>query len=335
MTLRFTDGFDSYAATADLLKKWQVNGGATWSSSVGRNGGGGLQFTVAQGLISYPVAYGGTISNFAWWYKATAKPGATSDILVGLTANTTGTGRFSITTGGFLQLRTSGSVALITGNTNICDGNWHWIDTLNNWQNGAATTTVYIDGVLQWNSSQNTAGGTTAMIELVGFASGTQTWDDLISYDNTGSSPINSDFPIGPQQINTLRPNGDSAIQFSPDTGATNYTQVNEVNGDTTHYVQDGTSGHQDLYNYDDLSFSPAKIWGVMANAYANNPGIGSINHNQLCKNNTTTTTGTTTQTPITNARVVQEPFVLDPNTGSAWASSTAINSALFGIKVT
>ena len=71
-----------------------------------------------------------------------------------------------------------------------------------------------------------------------------------------------------------------------------------------------------------------------MANAYCNNPGVGSISHNQVCKNGSTTTTGATTVTPLT-VKLIQEPFVLDPNTGAAWASATALNAAKFGIKVT
>ncbi len=335
MTLRFTDGFDSYSATADLLKKYVSNAGATWNATAGRNGGGAIQFTTNSILQTFPITLGGSIANLGFWFKATAKPGAGTIVFKAFSSSNTLLGSLDILATGLFCLLSSVGAIVATGVTNVGDNNWHWIELLQDWKNAAATSTMYIDGILQWNASVNVVGGTPSYFQFIGVATGTQTWDDPIIYDNTGASPVNADFPLGPQQLSTTRPNADSTIQFTPDTGATNYTQVNEVNGDTTHYVQDGTSGDQDLYDFDDLSFSPAKIWGAMANAYCHNPGVGAINHNQVCKNSSSTTVGTATQTPITNPRVVQEPFVLDPATGAAWASATALNAAKFGIKVT
>lgn len=111
-----------------------------------------------------------------------------------------------------------------------------------------------------------------------------------------------------------------------------NAALIDEVNADTSDYVESGTSGDQDLYTYGDLGFTPAAINAVMLNAYVANPNGGSINHKQIAKSSATLAEGTSTLTPSA-PRIVQEPFYTDPNTAAAWAGA-GVDAATFGIEV-
>src|SRR6266699_2884034 len=77
MALLFADGFDSYAATADLTKKWDGNSNTsnvTWGAAAGRFGAGGLQLS-GTGQLSKAVPQSTTWPiQFAFWLKLAAVP---------------------------------------------------------------------------------------------------------------------------------------------------------------------------------------------------------------------------------------------------------------------
>lgn len=160
--------------------------------------------------------------------------------------------------------------------------------------------------------------------------------DDIIVYaDDGGNQPNAAQFPLGAQKIKTIWPNGDvsGGVQFSPNSGVTNYTQVDEqtMDGDTT-YVEDGTSGHQDLYDYQALGFTPSAINGVMVNTTVKNPASGTINFKAICKSGATQSDGVSTISPGGYQTFLQE-FGVDPNTSAAWTQSN-LDAATFGVKV-
>jgi hypothetical protein len=88
MALIFTDGFDSYAATSDLTKKWSsVSGGWTWSSSAGKTGGGGLTCAAgsAGGILATPATlFGGATTGYChlgFYVKLSAAPSGTVNFI--------------------------------------------------------------------------------------------------------------------------------------------------------------------------------------------------------------------------------------------------------------
>jgi hypothetical protein len=137
-----------------------------------------------------------------------------------------------------MQIKANGALQVINyfdnavsppGTKNICDNNWHWIEQKFNLGAGTSVTLqLYVDGVLDGQTTavhfgQGTAYGYMQFLQNNSGCS-INGLDDIVIYDDNGNSPKDSDYPLGPRQIITLRPNGDSAVQFTPDTGATNYT---------------------------------------------------------------------------------------------------------------
>ncbi len=338
MAFVFSDGMDSYAVTADIAAagKWPTVG-ATWvfSGTAGRNGGGGLQVTSQVALVSKSTILAAAEACYGFWLKVSAIPGTTTAIFAPLDVN----GNFptfnllQIVTGtGFLRMTLSGSN--LTGNINVCDNQWHWIELDTETVIASSSTQIcYCDAVQQWSTTTATTSTLTQdRFEFVGMVGVTMTVDDVICWNDTAGGPTFSSFPLGPREITTLRPTSDGTVQFTTSTGSDHFALIDETVGSTTDYVQDGVSGDQDLYGYSNLSTTPAVINAVMVNGYMLNPNPGTINFQQICNSNATQANGASTIAP-TSVRVMQTQFAVDPDGSAAWGA-TGLNAAQFGIKV-
>lgn len=343
MALRFTDGFDSYAATSDLTKKWgSVGSDWAWSATGGRGGGGGLVGSTTGGSVIrtrpvFALTISGTdVMMIAFWFKASAVPAAAAEFLRFLDSVSATRGSIRVNTSGQLTLNEPFGSVSATGSINVCDGAWHWVAVYTTVSGGGSTTQkCYVDGAAQWSGFLDIASASAnyAAFQFQTLAGVTVNLDDIIAWDSDSATAFTTaDFPLGARQITTIRPSADSAVQFIPSSGAANAVLVDEVNADTADYVEDGVSGEQDLYTYGDLGFTPAAINAVMLNAYLHNPNAGTINHRQIAKSSTTQTDGTSVETP-NSPLVVQEPFYVDPATSAAW-DGAGVDGALFGIKV-
>ncbi len=197
-----------------------------------------------------------------------------------------------------------------------------------------ATHKCYVDNVLQWNASTVMNAATLGGFEFAGLGTGpTVTIDDIFWFDASSPSPTPADMPLGGRMITTLRPSGDDTVQFTRSAGSDNYALVDEtVANSDTDYVQDNVSGHQDLYNFTDISFAPVSISAVNLAAVSMNPGGGVQNHKLRCKSSATTSDSASIMTPLSYQGT---RFILnqDPATSTAWTQS-GLNAAKFGITI-
>lgn len=155
--------------------------------------------------------------------------------------------------------------------------------------------------------------------------SGTVQLDDY----NEGDAAVT----MGPLRNETLRPNADSAITWTPNSGANNYSRVNEAlcDGDTT-YVQTVTPGNKDLYTYPALSATPSAILGVMANSFAYKTDAGAHTMNNSVTSGSTVSDGATFTLAGSYSKF-ERPMATDPNTGAAW-TQTGLAALLAGPKL-
>lgn len=338
--LLFSDGFDSYSATGDLTKKW-LTAASPWAfvSNGGRTGGGCLQAATTGAAIIKPVSAGfsaNATACFAFWFKCSAAPSVTAAFLQVRNAVGAILSTLRVTNLGKFNLLSQTSSSLATGSVNVCDGNEHWVELYLN-IGSSVLNRLTVDSLSEWNASLSTTSGATAIdsFELVSITGVTVTIDDFFVWDDSAGAPQLAQYPLGPRQITTVRPQADSVVSFATATGgSTHYNQVNETTGDgDATYVESSSSGDQDLYDFAAMGVSPATITAVMANAYVENPNPGAISLKQIVKSGSTQTDGTAVQAPA-SYRIVQQPFPIDPNTSAAWANSTAVDAATFGVKV-
>lgn len=343
MGLLFADGFDSYSASADLARNWQGNGivGGTYSAGYdatsGRTGGGcfksvttALSLGLLPGVVSVASA---AVVSIAFWGKWSAVPSALSNFITIYNSAGTYEGGPGMTTGGKLCLVNNGGTSVVAGGTTVTDNAFHWVEF--QWLMGTGTQRCDVDGVSQWNGSFATGIGaalTMNQFNLATYAQGTIVYDDIIVYDSTvAQAPQNSSYPLGPRLITTLRPNGDDTVQFARSAGANNYALVNEQSADDdTTYVQDATSGDQDLYTYGDLGYTPSTVTAVQLISRIKNPNPGTANFKNRCKSVSTVSDGASTIIP-SNYYNYRTAYNLDPATAAAWLPA-AVDAAKFGL---
>jgi hypothetical protein len=343
MGLIFSDGFDLYGATADVLHYWgAVNSPWAWNATAGRNGGGAMVATTNAGAIlqvptgSTPVPIVGVFAA-CFWLKMSATPSVAQNLFRGLEIGGGVEYWTQVTTGGFLTFNNVGNgSAIFTGNINVCDNNWHWVE-----MEGTVGTGVhkcYVDTIAQWNSPSVGNGSGSGPIDHFTFTAMTtltMTIDDFfVCTALNGLAPQPSGVPFGPMQISTKQPSSDTAtVQFNTSSGSAHFSLVNESAPDyDTTYVQSNASGNEDLYNYAALGFSPAAVLSVNLKSLVENPGAGTVNHKNTCLSNGTGSDGASTITP-SSYQVKNTIYDQDPHTSAVW-SGTNVDAAQFGIKV-
>jgi hypothetical protein len=328
------DGFDSNTATGDLNKKWGfVQAPWQYASGVGKFGGGAAVAATTGGgkLARTPGILTNLTNTHGFWLKTSGTPAAAATIEAVTDVNFNNQNAP-------LQLQTNGTLSLLgpattTGTINVCDGNWHWVEIKRFYAPGSASFVIYVDTIAQGSTGGN-ASGSPGTYDFIS-AAGITIWiDDDILYDDSTGVPTSANFPIGPRQISTLRPTSDGVCTFSTlSAGTSHYALVNETSPDgDASYVQDGTSGDQDLLNFTSLGYTPASITAVMGNIYVDNPSGGLINNQLVCKSGATTAISAGANTPTIYV-TRQAAFNVDPNTSAAWTAA-GVNAAQFGYKV-
>ena len=337
MALLFSDGFDSYAASADLLKKWaRFDSPWIFDTSADQNGAtnGIISAATTGGGQVYPRFSAGGVSRIGigFWLKVSAAPANADFFFIANSINST-LGYFRlIATTGLITFLNSGSGTVTTGITNVCDNAWHWIEI--SFQIGTTVNRrCMVDSTSQWNGNFTSAvSGAIDRFYFQSLASRTTSISDIMCYDDNGLFTVTTNFPLGARKITTRRPDGDDAVQFTRSTGSSSFALVDEVNGDTTDYVESGTVGQQDTYDYAALGFTPTTVNAVMVNSFLANSSAGMSTHAQVAKSAGVLASGADVITPSAPF-VRQQPFYVDPNTAAAWTEA-GINAAKFGIKV-
>jgi hypothetical protein len=355
MALLFCDGFDIYTKVSELTGKgWQgAAGSQTLNASIALSASGspyGGQCIIigptANGVSMYKpgvftYANGYTL-NCAYMYKHTGgfpsqNEGSTNVgglLLLGYDQPIAGQSDsrtlLSVNTTGKLTFMPFGGNTLnaTTGNINLCDGVYHWIEmqvVLTTAATGSVK--VYVDGVLDLNLTNLITVSSGTPQGEVGFGSTsnngafsvTDYYDDVVMWDNTGTT-FNT-FPIGPQRIYTATPNAAGALsQFTPSAGA-NYAVAAQAYSGAA-YLTATAAGQSDLYATTGLGgATPSQINAVAVNTYANNPAAGFRKLQNLLQSKGVTVSGPSYQ--LTASSVGYQTIFHTDSSGAAWTTTT------------
>jgi len=247
-----------------------------------------------------------------------------------------------------LRVQTSGEVSVHLGTSatavatstgaSLAPNTWSYIEfkvTIGN--AGVGSYEVRVNGVnVLSDSDQDTQNGGSAIADSIKFfgnsdssSANRSAFDDIYILDDTGSE--NNDF-LGSQKVVAIIPTaaGDDT-DFTPNSG-NNYQAVDENGHDSdSSYVESGTSGHTDLYQFGDVSLTDIK--GVQINAVAKETDASPFSLNLLCKSDATLDSGSPLAiggtTYVSRSRILEE----DPDTSAPWTDS-GIDAAQFGIEV-
>ena len=342
MALRWVEGFEIYGpdgtsgATleARLQRKWNTadvtNVGGDGEIDTGWGSGLGLLWTYDVGHISVTLdaqatwtigfAYKTPASMGDIAYLLDCKYGSSNELRLRRNASD-----LQIVRGSSTVIGTA--VGVFTSNT------WHYIEVEFTIHNSAGAWEIRVNGAMVASASGVDTLATFSTVDTFRFNADNDgaSLDDIYICDPSGS--LNTTF-LGAIKVEAIYPDGDDTSQWAPDSGTTNYTQVDETTpDDDTSYVEADAATEKDLYTYDSLSIALGNIRGVMVNTDVRLDSAGAETLITVCKSGATesgdggvaisdTSYGTVT-------RVVEE----DPNTSSQWTVS-GVNAALFGIKM-
>lgn len=340
MSVIFCDSFDMYngtGANTGLNSKWVFSGGATYSMQPGRFGG-------QAAMISGQTGFGASIRRFtpdgagystccykfAFKCSAVVAQGGIADLrevggTVHLSLSLTGSGELTVTRSGGPVLATSAPL-VIFGDT------WQYIEWEAVIDDTSGSTVVRVDGIEVINvSGVDTRNGGTGLIAQVAHSvsssNGTDYYyDDVIFYDDI-TTP-------GERRVEVLRPAADTATkQFTPNSGSTNYTQVDEtlVDGNTT-YVEAGDVGFRDLYTVGSLSSVPVDIDAVQLVGFPLKTDAGTRTLYLSCQSGAADNDGSAF--PLnSNYMRVDRVLNLDPDGSIDW-TATKVNALKIGPKI-
>jgi hypothetical protein len=181
------------------------------------------------------------------------------------------------------------------------------------------TASLYVNDILQISATGGmTAVDTVQLKTSVGNSDGNSKFyyfDDF--YVISGSTRLHE------QRILVLHPNADTATkEWTPSTGTTNYTCVNDILMESTTYVSAPSSGVADEYDLEDLTIPAAAINGVQITSYTYKSDSGVCLVQQGVDSGGTISMSADLA-PSQTGTISHTPFVLDPNGNIPWTQAS------------
>lgn len=335
MALLFIDGFDHYAS-ADVAKKWTSNTGCTIAAT-GRRTSGSL---VALGGNSAAKTYAAASTLIAGVALSLSVLPTSARSILSLTDVGTAQVSVRLNLDGTLSVMrgpSSGTV-LATSASALAAGSFNYIELKATIHNTAGAYELRVNGVAVVGpttsaNTRNTANASANGV-LLGWdgnpGTATVTYDDFYICDGTGST--NNTF-LGDVRIDTLFPTGDGASSaFTPSTGTTHWSLVDEAAVNTTDYVDGISAGDRDLYTFPALTtLATSTVYGVQVCNAALKDDAGSRSIAAVARSSSTNVDGTAAGLS-TSQLVFAQVFETD-SASAAW-TQTSVNAAQFGVKV-
>ena len=338
MTMLYMDGFDAYADVADIRRRTGYDGNLG-TTVTGRNGTGkAIQMGSSGRYRAYlPSAETRIITGLAW---RSSDVGGTSHSIIDIREGSTIHLTLYFETDGGLRLYRGSSSGTVLGSAYgvMLTQSWHYIEFDCTINDSTGAFQVWVDGVSVMSGSgvDTRNGGSVGQITQVTYDQDNATDPQLDDLYILNTSGLTNNARLGDVTIETLLPTSDgSTTDFSPDTGLTNYTQIDDggTPDDDTTYISSSTLNHTDLHGYGNLTLANINtVHCVSVLNHARKEDAGTREIRALARNGLTT--GEAAAKALgTEYRFVEGIFETNPDGGGAWTEAT-VNSAEFGITI-
>jgi hypothetical protein len=336
MTVVMTEGFDMYngvGANIGLQAKWarvQAGGGSSDGFFTGRFGGQAYGISGDSGSnirCVLPSSYTSFGMGFAFIERSTLNNRTAMPNLLNASLGLVVGMRIDSTVGTVTVSGPGGVIGTATGQPITGVATWHYFEIYGTVNASTGTCQVYLDGALIINVTGVNTGssGVNGIQYTTSNIGGVQFGVDDIFFADAATH-------LGECKVETLRPASDSTVAWTPNSGANNYSRVNEtlVDGDTS-YVSTASSGVRDLYTIASLGSTPATIYAVNVVAFAEKTDATTRQLYNSVKSATTDSDGTAANLAASYGRY-DRVMVTDPATSAAWSAS-GVNNLLIGPK--
>lgn len=335
MTIFFMDGMDVYSATADIIERWDANDGSgiTYSSTIGRFGGGGVVIFVDDRYITKVFdAIPEIVLSFSLFRAFAASQ---NDDVIQIDNGTVDAGISLVSQTGSSSIavyRGSRLTGTNLGTFDFTTNAWHWLSIRYLADDVNGTIDIEVDGVNLFSFVGDTVNSGLPEIQRVllgGDNAQNYTYDDVIMTDVSGPAPFNT--LLTDRHIDTILPDAAGDDTDWLPTGGANFANAQTNNNDTS-YNESETPGDKDLYNMANMGFSPTVIDAVNVTAVVKNPDGGVTQFKVKVKSGATEGDGPDTQ-PVSMYKYFDKVFLTNPATASAWTESE-VNSAQAGVEI-
>jgi hypothetical protein len=343
MALVFMDGFDLKNGTG--FRGWTFEAFEGTQSYVAGDIGGSAQLlsrfggTFGAAHVDLYKILSSTYSELVWGFRfyvgATANP--TQDFCRLLnSAVTVVIASIRFAAGGVARVVNGSGTTIGTGTRVVAGTGWHYLELRIKINGAAGECQLYVDGAEDIATTVGDFGSTNlGAIQYYGRwddGVGNIYVDDVYVLDTTGGAPLNTF--LGDSHIETLLPTSDGAtLQWTPNTGVTGYTQVddNPYDGDTT-YVYSATPGDISTYGCADLSSVGPTVYAVQPNLMARKDDSGLRQIQPVIRQGGVNYSVGSISTLSTSYALSTSILPLDP-LGAAWTSAN-VNADEFGVSL-
>ena len=347
MTLRFTEGFDTYNTGADVVTEGRCyfmdNSGSWDSNQAGRFTGRALSHDLS---IANQRAFFKTESTddtqvlgFAFKHESTGTDS------VGIAYAMCGFSNVGVYQT-FFNVKFDGTIRVYNGDTAVLGTTtfalsaqtWYYIEVKVKFSSTVGTVDIQVDGVnvlslTGLDTVDNSSTGNSASSFF--FQSNPdfgkeRDFDDVYLLDSLGTT--NNDF-LGDVTIETILPSADSSVAWSRSGGSTNAENVDEaLRDDDTTYVHSLTSTQKDLYDFANITLTDNDtVYGINVIAYARKEAAG-LRQITLETKSSTDEQSSSTITVGSDYHLKWEIF--ETTDGTVDWTPTLVDAAQFGIKV-
>ena len=321
MGLVLVEGFDHWGEGQESLKFW--SGSSFLKKTTGRGfipGAEGIEVIFANPVSKFlpssysTICFGGAFQSIDYQGPFVAFFATDGTVVAQIGQN--GAGRLRVT---------DSAGRTYDGTTIIPDSAWFQVE-LQIVVGTSGSFELHLNGATEIASTTGNFG--TSNINRVqffcnGFISGKIEVDDVY-INNDGTF-------LGDIVVRTVYPDADGTYtQWTPDTGTSHYTRVNEhpIDGDAS-YVYDSTTGHKDSYDMQPLP--GVTVYGVQLNLGARKGDAGLRQIAPLIRQSATDYVGATSTLSLA---YLFYSWILDQDpTGSDWTATT-VNGDEFGQEV-
>lgn len=305
MTVLLATGFEH--GTHEIVST-SYYAGITTSATYAHTGGYGIQVSGATG--GYWRVPTGTVSAIylSFWMKIPNYPGSG-------TVSITAQGQCSfVTTNSLLWSARAGSTTVATATSPLPDNDWHHYKIYMYVHDTVGRMKMDVDSITFIDFTGDTKPSTGSTFTYAGFEvrNAFLYLDDVIVDDAQNWVDV---------RFNGLIPNSDVTTDWTPSTGSTHYTLVDEVPYNDADYLETNTDAQQEIYGLTDWTGTNKTPQMTVTWVRALKTTADTQKLKLIIKSGATTDVGTA-QDVFTAATYLSRIDETDPNTGVAWTDS-------------
>lgn len=313
----------------------------------GRFGGGGiyLKGTSSQGFITRSVSINASTIIVALAFKHEHLANATAEPFITLYNNggADQVAELKLNPDGSLTLENSASTDVITSSGVVSENVWTHVQFKVKSHASLGTADVLINNVSVISETGLDTSISATDIDKVRISAACDTSsygtyvDDIVFIDDNNADGLGYTDCMGDMKWTVYLPTADTATtDWTRSSGSNDYEMIDDTtpgdhDGDST-YLSDATAGHVSLFDFADITSTPATIYAVQASVAVKKSDAGDRTVRAYLVSNGNTSNGTT-WSPSTDYETLSYLWEADPDGAAAWIKAK-VNAAQLGIEL-